>query len=79
VRDNGKGIEPRFLTDEGLAGHFGLRGMRERAQTIGGKFTAWSAPASGTELVLSVPGAIAYDTAQSARGFWLARGIPRDT
>ena len=36
VRDDGKGIDPRFLTDEGPAGHFGLRGMRERAQQIGG-------------------------------------------
>jgi len=73
VRDNGKGIDPNFLTDEGPAGHFGLRGMRERAQKIGGKFTVWSAPASGTELVLSVPGTIAYDTAQRARSSWLAR------
>ena len=61
----------RFLTDEGPAGHFGLRGMRERAQTIGGTLTVWSAPGSGTELVLSVPGALAYDTAQSARRSWL--------
>ena len=36
VRDDGKGIDPKFLTDEGPAGHFGLRGMRERAQQIGG-------------------------------------------
>lgn len=71
VRDDGKGIDPAFLTDEGPAGHFGLRGMRERAQKIGGTLTVWSAPASGTELVLSVPGALAYDTAQSARRSWL--------
>ena len=36
VRDDGKGIDPKLLTDEGPAGHFGLRGMRERAQQIGG-------------------------------------------
>ncbi|MGO8974879.1 MAG: two-component regulator propeller domain-containing protein [Steroidobacteraceae bacterium] len=71
VRDDGKGIDPKFLTDEGPAGHFGLRGMRERAQKIGGKLTLWSAPASGTELALSVPGAIAYDTAETARRSWL--------
>ena len=67
VRDDGKGIDPKFLTDEGPAGHFGLRGMRERAEQIGGKLSVWSAPGSGTELVLSVPGAIAYDTAKRAR------------
>ena len=70
VRDDGKGIDPEFLTDEGPAGHFGLRGMRERAQQIGGQLTVWSAPASGTELVLSVPGALAYDSAKRARRFW---------
>ena len=70
VRDDGKGIDPKFLTDEGPAGHFGLRGMRERAQQIGGQLTVWSAPDSGTEVVLSVPGALAYDTAKRARRFW---------
>jgi len=71
VRDDGKGIDPKFLTDEGPAGRFGLRGMRERAQQIGGKLTVWSAPGSGTEVVLSVPGAIAYDTTQRVRRSWL--------
>ena len=75
VRDDGKGIDPKFLTDEGPAGHFGLRGMRERAQQIGGQLTVWSAPDSGTEVVLSVPGAITYDTAESARRTWLARAF----
>jgi signal transduction histidine kinase len=75
VRDDGKGIDPKLLSDEGLPGHFGLRGMRERAQKIGGKFSIWSAPASGTELALSVPGAIAYDTRGRARRSWLARRI----
>ena len=67
VRDDGKGIDPKFLADECPAGHFGLRGMRERAQQIGGNLSVWSAPASGTELVLSVSGALAYDTAQNAK------------
>jgi signal transduction histidine kinase len=44
--------------------------MRERAQHIGGTLTVWSAPGSGTELVLSVPGAIAYDPARRASS-WL--------
>ena len=75
VRDDGKGIDPKFLADEGPAGHFGLRGMRERAQQIGGQLTVWSGPGSGTEVVLSVPGAIAYDTAESARRTWFARAF----
>ncbi len=71
VRDDGKGIDPRFLADECPAGHFGLRGMRERAQQVGGNLSVWSAPASGTELVLSVSGALAYDTAQMEKRSWL--------
>lgn len=71
VRDDGKGIDPQFLADECPAGHFGLRGMRERAQQIGGKLAVWSAPASGTELVLAVPGEIAYYAAKKARHSWL--------
>ncbi len=75
VRDDGKGIDPKFLADEEPAGHFGLRGMRERAQKIGGKLTVWSAPGSGTEIELSIPGAIAYDTAERPRRSWLRRAF----
>ncbi len=34
VRDNGQGIDQQILKD-GRAGHWGLRGMHERAQAIG--------------------------------------------
>jgi signal transduction histidine kinase len=78
VRDNGKGMDAKVLSDEGLPGHFGLRGMRERAQKIGGKFSIWSAPASGTELALSVPGMIAYGTAERGGRSWIARRIFRE-
>jgi signal transduction histidine kinase len=43
VRDDVKGIDPKFLTAEGPSGHFGLHGMRERAELVGGKLTVWSA------------------------------------
>jgi signal transduction histidine kinase len=77
VRDDGKGIDPQFLRDEGKPGHFGLHGMRERAERLGGKFTVWSAPASGTEVVLTVPGATAYGTDESTGPSWLARKVYR--
>jgi signal transduction histidine kinase/ligand-binding sensor domain-containing protein len=73
VRDDGKGIDPGFLSDDVLPGHYGLRGMRERAKEIGGTLTIWSAPGSGTELQLSVPGTAAYLRARRARRSWLAR------
>jgi signal transduction histidine kinase len=70
IRDDGKGIDPKFLTGEGRAGHFGLLGMRERAKLVRGKLTVWSAPDSGTEIELSVPAAHAY--AASPGRSWIA-------
>ena len=37
VRDDGKGIDPEVLDGQARAGHFGLPGMRERAELIGGE------------------------------------------
>jgi signal transduction histidine kinase len=68
VRDNGKGVLPEFLKGNGYRGHFGLPGMRERAEEIGEKFSLRSAPSSGTELQVSLSGAIAYATGESRHG-----------
>jgi signal transduction histidine kinase len=59
VKDNGAGIEAGVLTD-GKPGHFGLQGMRERAQRIGSKFTLESGPNSGTEMTLVVPSNVIF-------------------
>jgi signal transduction histidine kinase len=59
IRDNGSGIDP-LLLEAGRVGHWGLQGMRERAQQIGGKLEIWSQPGAGTEVDLTVPGSIAY-------------------
>ncbi len=59
VRDNGCGIDLESLR-QGREGHWGLRGMRERAESIGGRITVWSRPAAGTEVELSIPGRIAF-------------------
>jgi signal transduction histidine kinase len=55
VSDNGAGIDPA-IADAGRDGHFGLRGMRERAARISGKLTIVSSTNSGTEIELIVPG-----------------------
>ena len=73
IRDDGKGIDPKFLTAEGREGHFGLHGMRERAKLIRGKLTVWTAPESGTEIELSVPASHAY-TASSFSSAYLDCG-----
>ena len=60
IRDDGKGIDEATV-QRGHAGHFGLRGMRERAEIVGGKLEVWSKPDFGTQIELSIPSAIAYD------------------
>jgi signal transduction histidine kinase len=60
VRDDGRGIDLGVLEKEHLPGHWGLRGMRERANLIGGSFEVWSEVDSGTEVELSIPAANAY-------------------
>jgi signal transduction histidine kinase len=60
VRDDGRGMDPKLLFDNGRAGHFGLPGMRERTKRVGGKLTVWSEHESGTEVELIIPAAHAY-------------------
>ena len=58
VSDNGIGINPS-ISDKGRNGHFGLLGMRERAERIRGKLTLLTST-SGTEVKLVVPGNIIF-------------------
>lgn len=50
--DNGVGFEPSAV--EG-SNHYGLRGMRERIQKIGGQLAIQSAPGKGTEIAITIP------------------------
>jgi len=59
VSDNGKGVPTEFV-DRGKEGHFGLRGMRERAARIGGDFSLITT-ASGTRITLRIPGVRIFD------------------
>jgi len=80
VRDNGCGIDPQLLYS-GRAGHWGLPGMRERAERIGAKLHVWSRPAAGTEIELSIPSHIAFRPRSSPRApRWFARlSSPKST
>ena len=71
VRDDGKGIDPAVLAGQGIEGHYGLRGMPERAATIGGQVAVWSEVGVGTEVELRLPGSHVYTTSRS--GSWLSR------
>ena len=61
VRDDGCGIDPQMLHAAREA-HWGLPGMRERAQRVGASLTVWSRAAAGTEVALSVPNSIAFES-----------------
>ena len=47
-------------------------GMRERANSIGGKLEIWSEQGAGTEVELIVPASVAY-AGQAGRRSWLSR------
>jgi signal transduction histidine kinase len=61
VRDDGAGIDPEVL-HAGRDGHWGLAGMRERAESIGARLKVWSGTNAGTEVELLIPGDIAFVT-----------------
>ena len=54
VRDDGCGFDNQ-VAGNGRAGHFGLIGMQERAEKIGGTLSIHSTDGSGTEVVADVP------------------------
>jgi len=64
ISDNGVGIDSEVV-EKGKEGHFGLLGMKERAERIGGKLTLQSSPHSGTTITLVVPGRTAFSHRQS--------------
>lgn len=53
VRDDGKGFH--YDATENGTNHFGLIGMRERAERMGGSLWIYSANGSGTEVIVDVP------------------------
>ncbi len=59
VCDDGRGIEQCDL-ESGRDGHWGLVGMRERAEQIGARLRIWSRSSAGTDVELIVPARTAY-------------------
>jgi len=76
VRDDGQGIDGTAQHDP-RAGHFGLPGMRERAELIGGHIEVWSKAGMGTEVALTIPGAAVYTTPLVRRDLWSLLGHSR--
>ncbi len=59
-RDDGKGIPEDVMQSVGRKGHWGLRGMNERAKSIGAHFQVWSTEGKGTEIEIRLRAAAAY-------------------
>jgi signal transduction histidine kinase len=74
VRDDGRGIDPKVVAASSRSGHWGLPGMRERAQQIGARLEFWSEVGAGTEVELKVPAEMAYERQRDGRRFRLFRG-----
>ncbi len=60
VRDDGRGIAAETLNAGGRSGHFGLRGMRERAEALGGTLSIRVDGARGTTIEVTVPARAVY-------------------
>ena len=70
IEDDGCGFEPSTCrAPDGH--HYGLIGMRERVEKLGGEFHLTSSPGKGTQVHLSIP------TAQSTPGNRLHSPIPK--
>lgn len=70
VRDDGGGFPGEVLAEGGREGHFGLRGMQERAAQIGGQLHVRNVAGQGAEVLIWVPAKHAYlgpDTARQRR------------
>ena len=86
IRDDGCGM-PSDLISEGCPEHFGLQGMRERAERSGGRLIIWSRPGRGTELSVTVPLRVpgenesAFARVASWRPFgrWIGPSLPHRT
>ena len=74
IRDDGKGMDLKVLQGDG-SGHWGLRGVRERAQRIGAKLDVWSEAGAGAEFQLTVPAGVAYVGSGDSLPFRLLRKV----
>jgi len=78
IRDDGKGIDPHVRNHAKRIGHWGLAGMRERAERLGGELEVWSEPGAGTEVDLRIPASIVYESASIRNHFWLFWKKPKE-
>jgi signal transduction histidine kinase len=69
IDDEGQGMSSTLI-ESGVPGHFGLKGMRERAVRIASTLTIASTAHGGTHVQLDVPARMAYSGFDTASGLW---------
>jgi signal transduction histidine kinase len=75
VRDDGIGVDSIILAGGQRAGHWGLPGIRERSESIGGRLNVWSEMNAGTEIELRISAGIAYAHSPLSTFSWLTRRL----
>lgn len=79
INDDGRGMDTDLAGSEAPPGHWGIVGMRERANGIRGDFAIRSRPDAGTEISLFVPADLAYASANRPRRFLRSRRVAERT
>jgi ligand-binding sensor domain-containing protein/signal transduction histidine kinase len=77
VKDDGCGVDPHLLV-AGRDGHWGLAGMRERAEQIGARLHLSSRAMAGTEVEVSAPAHMAFLDHPTRRWRWRGRRNPAE-
>lgn len=55
IKDNGNGFDIKRLSKKGGITKMGIMGMRERVESINGKFAIASSPKKGTHVMITLP------------------------
>jgi signal transduction histidine kinase/streptogramin lyase len=72
-RDDGCGIDAGILRQGYRSGHWGLPGIRERTERLGGRVELWSQPAAGTEIAITLPSSFSFGRSSTKRGLRSSR------
>lgn len=60
IADNGRGFDPVVQLERCQVGHWGFRGMKERAEGVGARFECSSSSGNGTKIIVTVPSVRSY-------------------
>lgn len=79
IRDDGVGIPEQILVQGQAEGHYGLPGMRERAEELGGSLSIESMAGAGTDVSFTIPARLAYVDDERNRFGWFSWPWARST